>query len=361
MRTKIFFIIQLFFVGSLYAQQLPPGFTIIKNNAALPVKNQGVSGTCWSFASTSLAESELLHSYNEHIELSEAFTVWNLYIDKADKYIRRRGSARFSEGGLQPDVLYSIETYGAMPEMIYPGIGKDKVFNSDERMHRELQNYLDVLLKNNPDSVPLDWKDGYKKILSGYLGTPPSTFAYDDQQYTPKSFAQAFVNIHPDDFEGFTSFLHHPYYTSFVMEVPDNYNDNSYYNLPLDSLITITRKSILNGYTISWDADVSNDGFIFEKGFAMLLTQSDDAESVPNINEMPYDAQLRQTLFDKQVTQDDHLMQITGLAKDPDGKEFFIVKNSWGTSNPCAGYMLVSIPYFAINTISIFVNKNGAK
>jgi bleomycin hydrolase len=361
MRIKLLFIVQLFFVGSLYAQQLPSGFTIIKNNAALPVKNQGMSGTCWSFASTSLAESELLHSYNTNIELSEAFTVWNLYLDKADKYIRRRGSARFSEGGLQQDVLYSIETYGAMPEMIYPGIGKDNVLNNDEKMHKELQNYLDDLLKNNPDSVPLDWKDGYKKILSGYLGTPPSTFTYDDQQYTPKSFAQAYVNIRPDDFEGYTSFTHHPYYTSFVMEVPDNYNDNSYYNLPLDSLIAITQKSILNGYTISWDADVSNDGFIFEKGFAMLLSQSADASNIPNVKEMPYDAQIRQTLFDKQVTQDDHLMQITGLAQDPVGRKFFIVKNSWGKENPCAGYMLVSMPYFAINTISILVNKNGAK
>ncbi|MEI9935468.1 MAG: C1 family peptidase [Ferruginibacter sp.] len=361
MQKKLLFAIQFVFATTLYAQQLPAGFTLIKNNAALPVKNQGMSGTCWCFSSTSLTESELLHNYNNNLELSEAFTVWNLYIDKAEKYIRRRGNARFSEGGLEQDVFYAIDNYGAMPETIYPGIGRDTILNHDEEMHGKLQAYLDTLLKNYPDTIPLNWKDGYKKILSSYLGTPPSNFIYNGNAYTPITFAQAYVKIHLDDFSGFTSFTHHPFYASFVMEVPDNYNDNMYYNLPLDSLIAITRKSVLNGYTISWDADVSNNGFIFEKGFAMLLQKNNDDINVPQITEAPYNQQIRQTLFDKQVTQDDHLMQITGLAKDANGKKFFIVKNSWGTSNPCAGYMLVSIPYFAINTISVLVDKNAIK
>jgi bleomycin hydrolase len=343
----------------VYAQQLPQGFTLIKNNAALPVKNQGMSGTCWCFSSTSVTESELLRSTNTNIELSEAFTVWNLYLDKADNYVRRKGSARFSEGGLAQDVFYAIDNYGAVPESIYPGTGKDSILNHDSEMHDKLQAYLDTLLKNYPDTIPLNWRDGYLKILSGYLGTPPESFSYNGKVYTPKTFAAKYVVAHLDNFEGFTSFTHHPYYKPFVLELPDNYNNNAYYNLPLDSLIAITRKSILKGYTISWDADVTNNGFLFEKGFALLLQQGDDADKVPVVKEASYDTKLRQLLFDKQVTQDDHLMQITGLAKDSKGNEFFIVKNSWGTENPCGGYVLVSKAYFAINTLSVLVDKKA--
>jgi bleomycin hydrolase len=361
MKTKLLFFIQCIFATTLYAQQLPPDFTVIKNNAALPVKDQGQSGTCWCFSSTSLTESELLRTSDNSPELSETFTVWNLYMDKADKYVRRRGSARFSEGGLQQDVLYAIDTYGAVPETIYPGTGKDAILYNDYKMHKELQLYLDTLLKNNPDSIPLNWKDGYKKILTAYLGTPPANFIYNGKEYTPVSFAKAYIKVHLNDFEGFTSFTHHPYYSFFAMEVPDNYNDNMYYNLPLDSLIALTRKSILNGYTVAWDVDVSNDGFLYEKGFALLLQQPGDMNEAPKVQEAGYDAQTRQILFDKQVTQDDHLMQITGLAKDSNGKEFFIVKNSWGKTNSCGGYLLVSKSYFAINTISILVNKDAVK
>jgi len=361
MPKKIFFLFQLFIGTTIYAQQLPAGYTVIQNNAALPVKNQGNSGTCWCFCSTSLTESELLRTGNENLELSEVFTVWNLYLDKADKYVRRRGNARFSEGGLEQDVFYSIDTYGAIPETVYPGTGKDAILDKDEAMHNALQAYLDTMLKHNPDSIPLDWKDGYTKILSSYLGTPPQSFTYNGKAYTPKTFAATYVKFHLNDFDGFTSFTHHPYYTSFVMEVPDNYNDNMYYNLPLDSLISITRASVLKGYTVAWDADVTNDGFLYDKGFAMLLQQTGDSENVPKIKEAPYDASTRQLLFDKEVTQDDHLMHITGLAKDANGKEFFIVKNSWGNSNLCGGYLLVSKAYFAINTISILVNKNSER
>jgi bleomycin hydrolase len=361
MQKKILLLIQFIIVITVHAQQFPAAFTVIKNNTALPVKNQGMSGTCWCFSTTSVTESELLRTINKNLELSEAYTVWSLYLDKADKYVRRKGSARFSEGGLGQDVFYAIDTYGAEPETIYPGTGKDTILDHDYKMHDELQAYLDTLLKNNPDSVPLNWKDGYKKILTNYLGTPPSTFVYNGKEYTPKTFAAEYVQTHFNDFEGFTSFTHHPYYTSFVMEVPDNYNDNTYYNLPLDSLIAVAKESLLNGYTIAWDADVSNNGFLYEKGFAMLLQQTGDSADVPRIKEARYDAGIRQLLFDKQITQDDHLMQITGLAKDADGKEFFIVKNSWGLTNPCGGYLLVSKAYFAINTISILVNKNAVK
>ncbi|MBV9963409.1 MAG: aminopeptidase [Parafilimonas sp.] len=334
-------------------------FSVVKNNAATPVKNQGHSGTCWCFSSTAMTESELLLSNKPALDLSETFTVYNLYIDKATKYIRRRGNTRFAEGGLGQDMLNAVAAYGAMPQEIYPGAGRDTIMNHDYKMADILKAYLDSVLDANPDTIPDNWKDRFLQILQSYLGTPPSEFDYAGKHYTPQSFAAAFISEKPSDFIGLTSFTHHPFYTSFVMEVPDNYNSNAYYNLPLDELVNTVKQCIEKGYTITWDADVSNIGFRQRKGIAMWTMNANDSAVFPNFTEPSFTQSIRQDLFDKQVTQDDHLMQITGIAKDETGKEYFIVKNSWGEIGPYKGYIYVSIPYFAINTISVVVNKKA--
>ncbi len=156
-----------------------PQFTTIKNNAATPVKNQGQSGTCWCFSSTALVESEMLFDKKPETDLSEVFTVYNLYLDKAEKYIRRRGNTRFTEGGLQQDMLYSTDNFGAVPQEVYQGIGKDTILNHDGPMEGKLKAYLDKVLQDNPDTIPQSWKSGYKAILDSYLGAPPATFTYN--------------------------------------------------------------------------------------------------------------------------------------------------------------------------------------
>ena len=334
-------------------------FTILKNNPATSVKNQGHSGTCWCYSSTAMTESELLLNREPAFDLSETFTVYHLYIDKAVKYMRRRGSTRFSEGGLAQDMLNAVANYGAEPQEVYPGIGGDTVMYHDYQMEPRLKNYLDSILKANPDSIPLDWQQGFVRILDSYLGTPPSSFQFEGQAYTPKSFAARFVKEKPGDFIGLTSFTHHPFFTSFVMEVPDNYNSNSYYNLPLDELIQTVEDCLMKGYTLTWDADVSNAGFRQRKGIALWVNSKEESDNFPHFTETPYSQEIRQELFDKQITQDDHLMQITGLAKDAQGNMYFIVKNSWGVVGPFQGYIYVSIPYFAINTISVVVDKKA--
>lgn len=357
MQRRFLFLLACLFSLPVFAQT--NGFTMVKNNSATPVKNQYSSGTCWCFSSTAMTESEMLQKGKPELDLSETFTVWNLYIDKAVKYIRRRGTARFAEGGLGQDMLNAVANYGAMPQSIYPGTGKDTVLNRDYKMEGVLKAYLDDVLSKNKDTVPGDWKDGFIKILNSYLGQPPAEFDYNGKHYTPTTFAADYVLQKPADFIGFTSFTHHPYYSSFVMEVPDNYNSNAYYNLPLDEFIQTTKDCIMKGYTITWDADVSNGGFQQQKGIAMWVNGKDESKALPAFTEKPYTADIRQQLFDKQVTQDDHLMQITGIVKDSTGKEYFVVKNSWGLRGPFAGYIYVSIPYFAINTISVLVNKKA--
>lgn len=301
----------------------------------------------------------MLQKGKPELDLSETFTVWNLYIDKAVKYIRRRGTARFGEGGLGQDMLNAVANFGAMPQSVYPGIGKDTILNHDYKMEGVLKAYLDEVLDKNKDTIPESWKDGFIKILNSYLGQPPAEFDYNGKHYTPMTFAAEYVTEKPADFIGLTSFTHHPYYSQFVMEVPDNYNSNAYYNLPLDELIQTTKDCIMKGYTLTWDADVSNGGFQQAKGIAMWVNSKDDSKALPAFTERPFDATVRQQLFDKQVTQDDHLMQVTGIVKDSTGKEYFIVKNSWGERGPFKGYIYVSMPYFAINTISVLVNKKA--
>ena len=355
---KFLYAITLATIASLVHAQTKQ-FTVIKNNAATPVKNQGRSGTCWCFSSTAMTESDLLLANKPALDLSETFVVYNLYIDKAEKYIRRRGNTRFGEGGLGQDMLNEVVNYGAMPQEIYPGIGHDTIMSHDYQMEKNLKSYLDNVLAANPDVIPLNWKDGFLQILRSYLGRPPAEFDYNGKHYTPQSFAAEYISAKPSDFIGFTSFTHHPFYTSFVLEVPDNYNSNAYYNLPLDELINTARQSIENGYTLTWDADVSNIGFRQRTGVAMWINNANDSVAFPLFTEQTYTPEIRQELFDKQITQDDHLMQITGIAKDETGKEYFIVKNSWGEVGPYKGYIYVSIPYFAINTISVLVNKKA--
>lgn len=343
--------------GSLFAQA--PKFTVIKSNAATPVKNQGMSGTCWCFSSTALVESELLFKQQPESDLSEVFTVYSLYIDKAEKYIRRRGNTRFTEGGIQQDMIYCTNTYGAIPQEIYPGVGKDNVLNKDGEMEGKLKGYLDDVLKKYKDTIPLNWEVAYKDILKSYLGAPPEKFTYNGKEYTPKSYAAENVSLKLSDYVGITSFTHHPFYTTFAMEVPDNYNSNMFYNVPLDEMIGSVKQAIMKGYTIAWDADVSNSGFQQGKGYAKWTSSPEDAKAFDTFTEQKATQSIRQQLFDRQVTQDDHLMQITGLVKDEKGNEYFIVKNSWGKVGPNAGYIYVSMPYFAINTISVLVNKKA--
>jgi len=355
---KIYFVIALSFAAlNIFAQQ--PTFTIEKNNAASSVKDQGKTGTCWCFSSTALVESELLQKNEPDADLSETFTVYNLFLDKAEKYIRRRGDTRFSEGGIEQDMLYSTDTYGAMPQSVYPGDGKERVVSKEASLQNMIKGYLDRVLKNNRDTIPSDWEDSVKIILNNSIGTPPATFTYNGKTYTPKTYAAENVSVKLSDYIGLTSFTHHPYYTNFAMEVPDNYNSNMFYNLPLNEFMAAIKQAIMNGYTIAWDADISNKGFRQRVGVAKWVNSPDDAKAFLTFTEKAPDAAIRQKLFDDQVTQDDHLMQITGLAKDSNGNEYFIVKNSWGKVGPYDGYIYVSMPYFEINTISVLINKSA--
>ncbi len=347
--------------GKRQAQVAADGFTIVKSNAATPVKNQARTGTCWSFSTSSLLESQFIKNTGKaDIDLSEIFTVYNIYIEKAKNYILRQGKTQFSEGGLGHDLIRSYATYGAMPESVYSGLREGEKSLNHSKVVVILKRYLDELL--GAPAVPANWLDSFKNMLNEHLGKPPAEFEYNGVKYTPKSFAKDVLKFSSNDYVNITSFTHHPFYAPFILEVPDNFSNGSYYNIPLADMVQMVKTAINKGYTIMWDADVSNSGFMTNNGLAMFL-QRNEQETVNPITaddkEMEWSANLRQQYFENLTTQDDHLMHIVGIEKSKQGKEFFLVKNSWGATGPYLGYVNVSEAYFAMNTISLVVPKQA--
>lgn len=339
---------------SAFAQQYT--LKTIKENPVTSVKNQGATGTCWDYSATSLVESEGLRKGIGEFNLSEMYTARCTYLEKGKNYILRQGKAQFGEGGLGHDVINTISKYGAVPQEVFQGASGE--IPDHAGLEQALKTYLDEVLKKRP--VAADWIKGYEALLSEKIGTPPSSFDYNGKSYTPKTFAAQVLKFNASDYVNITSFTHHPFYTQFVLEIPDNFANGSFYNLPLDEMIGLTKNAVKSGYTVMWDADVSNKGFQQNKGYAMELTNTDNTKADnlnPSAKEVSYSAGLRQQLFENLTTQDDHLMHLVGLDETADGKLFFKVKNSWGDVGPFKGFIEVSEPYFAVNTVSLVVPK----
>jgi len=385
----------LFFVCSAQSDLLqqnpswtPPTLSIEKSVAATPVKNQAMTGTCWCFSTVSLVESQCIKKGLGQMDISEMFSVRNIYIEKAKNYILRQGHAQFGEGGLGHDLIRAIATYGAMPETVYSGLKGNQKMHNHSTLVRALQEYLDSVLKLRP--LPQNWVDAYIGKLDQALGTPPAEFTYQGKKYTPKTFADEVLKFDADEYVNITSFTHHPFYAPFIIEVPDNFSNGAYYNLPLNEMIDLTKDAINAGYSVMWDADVSNSGFMQNAGIAAHYDSSyrtimskggmrgvreqamlqeknkglTDVEMAQKKNsgtdtqgEAQWNPEIRQALFESLTTQDDHLMHITGIERSKDGKTYFLVKNSWGDIGPKKGYISVSEAYFAINTISLIIPK----
>ncbi|HTE29159.1 MAG TPA: C1 family peptidase, partial [Chryseolinea sp.] len=312
---------------------------------------------CWSFSTTSLIESQSIKNGQGEFDLSEMYTVRSIYIEKARNYILRQGKTEFGPGGLGHDVIQAMKNHGAMPESIYSGLLLGEQNHNHGLLDKKLRLYLDSILTLRP--LPAEWMKGFESILNDKLGKPPETFVYKEKQYTPSTFAAEVLHFKASDYVAITSFTHHPFYQPFILEVPDNFQSGSYFNIPLDELIKVTEHAVELGYSVMWDADVSNKFFLQRQGYAMQWR--DLAKSTgtidPDDEEVKYDQTMRQTLYENLTTQDDHLMHIVGLMQSKNGKRFFFVKNSWGLVGPDKGMINVSEAYFAINTISLIIPK----
>lgn len=382
MRKKIAFISILLLagLGITSAQSNKYEFTTVKELKITPVKNQNRAGTCWSYSGLGFIESELLRMGKGEYDLSEMFIVNHTYRDKADKFVRMHGHANYSQGGAFQDVTYVMEHYGIVPEEVYVGLE----YGEDMHVHSELDklstNYLNGVITNPNRKLSPVWKKGFNAIIDGYLGELPTTFTYKGKQYTPKSFSES-LGLNYDDFVSITSFTHHPFYTTFPVEIPDNWRWSLSYNVQVNELTEILDNAIMNGYTVGWATDVSEKGFN-RNGIGVLVdlenletagsdqakwiglsTSEKDAEinkmMEGPVKEMEVTQESRQEGFDNYQTTDDHGMLIYGIAKDQNGKEYYMVKNSWGTNSKYNGTWYVSKAFVQAKTITLLVNKNS--
>lgn len=356
-------------------------FTDVKVNKTTSVKDQNKSGTCWAFSGTSMIEDDVMRKGGPELDISEMWTVRNCYIDKAKKFIRTNGKINFAQGGSFADVIYAIDNYGAVPEDVYRGLNYGEDNHSHYEMAAALEAYLNAINSNPSKKLSTAWLPGFVAILDAYLGPAVESFTYNGKAYTPQSFAKE-MKIVPDEYVSFTSYTHHPFYKPFAIEIPDNWLWSESYNVPMDEMKRIVDEALDNGYTVGWAADVSEKGFKWRKGYALLPEKKvkedmDNAEvarwtqlSDADRDAMQYDIkgpvkersitqEDRQKSFDNRETTDDHGMVIVGYATDQEGNRYYKVKNSWDTNQLYNGYIYVSEPYFLEKTLDVMVNKSG--
>ena len=364
--NKLIKLSQLFFLVSTlsFGQETGYTFTIKKDLACTPVKNQSATSTCWCFSGISMLESELLRMGKKPFDLSEMFIVRHTYEKKAQMYARMHGSSSFAGGGEYGDVLSGIREVGLIPDIAYPGLNYGEVKHNHSEMDGVLKGYMDAVIKNS--KLTTAWFAGLNGILDAYLGKIPESFTYEGKSYTPATFTKE-LGINPDDYILLTSFSHHPFYKQCVLEIPDNWASGSFYNVPLEDLVQIIDNSVSNGYTIGWASDMSDKGFSMKQGVAIIPEKNWNEmteEEVSNVFKGPHPEkvitqELRQKEFDNYTTTDDHGMHIVGLATDQAGNTFYKVKNSWGVMGKYDGFIFVSKPFVMLRTTNIMVNKNA--
>lgn len=353
-------------------------FTTVKENKITPVKNQNRSSTCWAFSGLGFLESELIRMGKPETDLSDMFIVYHNWNDKADNYVRRHGTANFGPGGSFDDVLQAVKDYGIVPEEVMTGLN----YGENMHVHNELDAvtaaYVNAVIKQK--KLTTAWKKGYEGILNAYLGESPATFNHNGKEYTPQSYAKE-LGLNPDDYVSLTSYTHHPFYSQFAIEIPDNWRNSLSYNVPVDEMMEALETAVMNGYTVAWASDVSEKGFN-RNGIAVMpgvnaseLSGSDqakwlglsqkekDAEIMKALespgSELNVTQEMRQAAYDNYETTDDHGMQIYGIAKDQAGKKYYMVKNSWGTDNKYQGTWYASDPFVRYKTMSIVMHKDA--
>lgn len=365
------------------AQETSKGyqFSVVKENPITSIKNQGNSGTCWSFSGLGFLESEVIRMGKGEHDLSEMYIVRRNYADKAAKYVRVGGNLNFAQGGSFADVVETLNEYGVLPNETYTGLNYGETMHKHGEVEAGLSGYVKGINENKNKRISPVWTQGLNGILDAYFGSIPQNFQYEGKTYTAESLCQS-LGLDANNYISITSFTHHPFYLPFALEIPDNWRWSMSYNLPIDEMIQVCDNAINNGYTIAWATDVSEIGFT-RNGLAVIPDEdapenvgSDQAhwlglsqnekntriraklEQSP-VKEKEITQEMRQIAFDNQETTDDHGMQIYGIAKDQDGTKYYLVKNSWGEAGAYKGIWYASEAFVKYKTTSIMIHKDA--
>lgn len=321
------------------------------------VQSQGTTGTCWSFATTSFLESEMQRQGRGVHRLSEMFIVKNIYRDKARNYLLRKGKAQLSEGALAHDYLNAAGSYGLVPLEIYDGLADGENKHNHGELVTVVTGMMDAMVKRK--SLSNKWQSALAGVLDAYLGATPERFDYQGRSYSPQEFATA-LGYQRDSYVSLTSYSHHPFGKPFVLEIPDNFSNGSFQNVPVDDLIATIDNAIANGYTVAWDGDVSEKGFSSAKGLAVLPADAGRKDVFEYIGpEKSVTQSDRQKTFMSYSTTDDHLMHLVGISRDAVGNKYYVIKNSWGEVGPYKGFLHMSEAYARLKTVAIIVHKDA--
>ena len=391
MKKILFSVIMGAFALSSMAQEAPVAndslegfqFTTVDSIAITPVKNQNRSGTCWSYSTIGFLESELIRMGKGVHDLSEMFVVHHTMLDRAEYVVRMYGTAQFAPGGSAYDVIYCLKNYGLVPQAVMPGIQYGSTPADTLPVHTELDavagGVVNAVVNSGLKKLTPVWKKALSAVYDTYLGKCPETFTYNGKEYTPQSFAEE-LGLNADDYVSITSYTHHPYYTTFALEVPDNWRMDQMYNVPMEEMMAIIDNALAKGYTLAWGADVSEICFT-RKGLGVVpneeeaadltgsdmarwlgLSATDKREELTKkpLPEKTITQEMRQAAYDSWENTDDHGMQIFGTAKDQNGKRYYMVKNSWGTQkSEYKGIWYVSEAYMQYKTNDVLVHKNA--
>lgn len=342
-------------------------FSDVVNIENTSIKNQGSSGTCWSYSANSFLESEMIRMGKKPVELSQIFSARNAYVEKGRNYVRMHGSVALGDGGAFHDVINMYKKYGAVPQSVYTGLnyGTDK--NKFSEMGALTEAFLKAVVTNPNGELTPNWEKAYAAIIDSYLGQTPKSFDYNGKKYTPETFAKEVVGINGDDYVEISSLQEYPYYTKFVLMVPDNWSFDQVYNVKMNELTDIIDGALKSGYSVAWAGDVSEKSFSWKNGVAfvpekrmedMTPEEKTDLFNGPK-KEAVVTEEMRQKAFDNYSTTDDHGMHIVGISKDQNGKEYYIVKNSWGTTNDYKGYLYMSKEFAKYKATAILLHKKA--
>ncbi len=330
-------------------------FKMVSEVKTSPVKSQGGTGTCWSYATTSFIETEMLRMGKGEFDLSEMFFARNAYVTKADRFVRFQGKSNFGQGGQAHDVIDVLRAKGMVTDEAFSGLINGAKSHNHGKMEQALNKMVTAVSKSKkPDA---NWMDAVVSTLDSSLGKIPEKFTVNGKEYTPKSFAKE-SGFNPDNYVEITSFSHHPFYQKFELEVPDNWSHAQYYNAPLDDIMKIMEYSLKKGYSVVWDGDVSEKGWKGKDGYAVVPEDTDADVTKPEKEKVITD-KLHLEAFNDFSTTDDHLMHITGMAKDQNGTKFWLTKNSWGDKSKYKGYWYMSDAFARYKMVAILVHKNS--